>query len=442
MLLIVLFLPSGGAEYGRVLVVAIDGAALAEIDALVARGQLPTLGASRSGGVSVSLSGGSSHLPLDYWRRVLAEPSDVGAPVAVSLWSDLETAGRRVVAVNVPVALLEPDRLTHGLPGADEAAGFIGDSTGRVVTESLLSRGRVEWPYRAASSGIVNAAGSLEIGLASEWLEVRQPQPDSRTGWFRIYRLDDETYYLTPVYRRTFELPQNTVLPADDSAGGASQRFVADDASYAASSSRLVDYLLPHAADVSRDRAEAARRLSTEPWEFMFYFESLIATARGVHAGLLSANEGGGVATVTDLAEQYRQVDEQIGRMLEAAGPGTLLVVLTREPEMEPAEGSHSGSMLIGSGGTAASAEGLESAVAPTLLALASVDKRPASASKPLYSVSARYRSTHLAVTVQRDETSHPRAFAGTAETLERLGGLADSVSIPATGDGDAQYLP
>jgi hypothetical protein len=312
-----------------------------------------------------------------------------------------------------------------------------------VVNALAVSRGRVEWPYRAASQAVVAATDTLEVGQASEWLDVQQPQPDERSGKFRIYRLEEDAFYLTPVYRRVSDLPPATVsstAPEDDLIASL---YVADDASFTAASSRVLDYLLPHAGDVSRDRAEAARRLATGPWQLMVYFETLLRTGYGVHAALLDVSEEGGVPTADDLIDQYSQVDAAIGRMLEAAGPGTLLVVLTREPADGSSEGDQaSGLMLVGLGGTPISDSSDSSSVAPTLLELTAVEVRPVMSARPLYSVTARHRTRSLPVTVNRGAESLARSFDGSAETLERLGGLTTSVSIPSETEVDARSTP
>jgi hypothetical protein len=447
LLLVAIFLPSGAAEYDRLLVVALDGASKDHIDVLIERGELPTLAAMRSGGVSADLSGGSSRSPHEYWSRVFGVGIGAGGEPSSPVWASLDAAGRRVVLVNVPTELVEHRDLTQvgleGLPGADDARGFVGDSTGRVADASVVSRGRVEWPYREASREIVAATDSLAIGESTDWVDVQQSQPDGRSGRFRVYRLDDDTYYLTPVYRRTYEMPPATVASATSSSlAGDSELYVADDASSTASSARVLDYLLPHASDISRDRAEAARRLATGAWQMFVHYDPLLTTAYQVQAGLLDSSEEGGVPTAADLSEQYEQVDAQIGRMLEAAGPGTLLVVLTREPAASLNGDSAGGLMMVGLGGNAVSEAGSESSVAPTFLDLAAVDLRPGAAGRALHAVAARYRSSSLPVSVPRSESQPAKSFAGSADTLRRLGGLVGSVSIPAPRDVDASVAP
>jgi len=433
LLLAVLFLPSGGMQHDRILVVALDGASREHIDALASRGELPTLGALRSGGYSASISGGSSRSPREYWRTLLGGEVSIHRHAALALWSQLASGERRTVLVNVPAELAGRTAVSwQGLPGADESRAFVGDSTGRVADASLVTRGRVDWPYREASREIVAAVESLEVGGASEWIEVSQPQPDSRRGNFRLYRLDEDAYYLTPIYRRTFDLPPATVLPTAGDTDETRALYVADDTSFTAASSRILDYLLPHAAAVSRDRAEAARRIATGPWEVLVYYETLLSTAYGVHAGLLDASEEGGVPTAADLADEYRQVDAQIGRMLEAAGPGTLLVVLTREPWSQGDESEFTGLMLVGTDGSAIAEEADISAIAPTLLALAAVDVRPVGPARVLYAATLRHRSSRPSVTVDRSGGMVVHNFEGSADTLRRLGGLEESVSIPA----------
>jgi len=302
--------------------VALDGARLATVRELARDGVMPNVAAILAGAAGGEVYGGSRRDPRGFWRAVLSGGSWRGEPDR-SLWSRAADAGLRSVAIALPDTreLLSPTSLV--LPGADEVTGFIGDNAGTVASMAAVKRGELAWPYVQGAQRAREAVAGLSPGKASDWISVGSAPPDDRTGMFRIYRLDADAVYLSPVYR--------AATPASKYVPGAPARlvYVPDDPAWTVDSSRLRDYFYVHARDLTGARADLATELAAGRWPLLVYFESLLGLVEQAYparpAKLASADE-------TVLRDAYHAIDSRIGRLVSAAGPRTAIVLLGREP--------------------------------------------------------------------------------------------------------------
>ena len=147
------------------------------------------------------------------------------------------------------------------------------------------------------------------------------PAPDGRDGVFRIYRLDQDTAYLSPVYRAA--TPARRYVPGV----GEHLLYVPDDPAWTVDSTRLRDYFYRHVRDLTAVRAELAVDLAAGRWPLLVYFDPLL--------GLVEQAYCANGQQPDDIArDAYATVDARIGALAQAAGPETAIVVVGREPAL------------------------------------------------------------------------------------------------------------
>jgi hypothetical protein len=404
-------------------------------------GELPALAKLRANGVQVELYGGAAADPSLYWNELFGERELVDSGGVLDA---LEASSKRVILVHVPG--VDGSDHAHGvLAGADRGRAFIGDSTGVVESLATLGRGAAPWPYRSAARDLAQLVDGVEVGGSSPWLEARAGGADDRRGVFKVYRLDETAYYLTPVYRRTAALPAPINQSAAADAGPASDAlYVADDPSPVAASSRTREYLGLHAAELSRDRAEAARRLMAGGWDVMLLFETLPAVAYAADA---DRAPGASAPASSDMTDVYAQVDAQLARLVATAGTGTLVFVIGREAQAGESEAAlgraKTGFLLAATGdGTAVGVQAELTQVARTLLEASGLPTGPATDATVIPAVVARYRRPSAAGRDARASLARRGVgeLAASPATLEKLGALAATAAIPA--DTDAVVQP
>jgi len=430
-------LPRGVARHERVLVVGLEGASLELIDRLAAEGALPELQRVLASGVLTRISGAGSSDRRGFWDTALGgvEPGLAPTGGASHVWNAVTGGGAEAVVVNFPgVEAGEQEHLTV-LPGADEADGFIGDSIGSTVRLDRLQKQNVGWPYTTAATEIAEWAHMLSSGESSSWIGVRQLAPDDRHGVFRLYALDDETAYVSPVYRRTVDV--------GDDASAEPRIYVADDPAWALPARRIREYFARHAGDLAGDRGEAAFELAAGDWQLMVYMETLLQAGHYVYARERDSDDEDGQA-VDDaglLRSLYVGVDARIGELIEASGPETVVVIVGNEPVTghEAGEGPPSGWIVVaGAPGERATSTSDVRQVAPTLRYLLGLPvERAETTQQPIKAVRVRYwhepwRSLTLAA-----RKNDVREIPFTASSLESLGLLTDTAHAPEAEDAD-----
>jgi hypothetical protein len=318
--------PHARAGQERVLLIAIDGARASRIQALARRSMLPRLGPLLSARTVHGVRHPRAALQdsRHFWRTALSVGSN-GRDGRTPLWSRASAAGIRTAVIGVPgTGAVDTDALTI-LPGPDVSAGFIGDNVGRVVNLSNLQRAGPPWPYAVDGGVLARSILAVPAGDASRWMAVDEPTPARGSGMFRAYRLDEDVAYLSPVYRtaraaRAYSprLPEDIV-------------YVADDPGWTTDSSRLAEYYYRHVRDVTNARAVVATDLAADHWPLLVYFDPLLSLVRHAYSGRRPGEIPNSRFEEAMLAA-YRAVDSRVGALVDAAGPGTALVLVMREP--------------------------------------------------------------------------------------------------------------
>jgi len=315
--LVVLFLEGAQLDIARKVSAENDSPFFAAVAASTVAGELVASGDVRSLDSVVA--------------RIVGSASDGVVQTGASstpIWSALERAARASIIVGVSgTERAETNGTAIVLPGPDSALGFLGSNLGWTTNVDRLSRGDVPWPYSIDATRLVAARAEISVGEATPWIELSVPvenSRDSKRGLVRVYALDEDAVYVTPVYTRYRAGTASTPEP-----------YVADDPSLVVLSSRAGEYLPRHASDLARNRVARATELATERrWDLLVYVDRRIAiSAKIERAGSSTPSEQDDVATSMGSSASltttaYLDVDRSMTEMLEVAGPSAVVLVV------------------------------------------------------------------------------------------------------------------
>lgn len=298
-LLLAALMPGPEGSGAGLLVVNLEGAGLPELRRRARTDGLKTLAGLLGSGVGGPLVADGRLYGADLWRSLLAVPDGPW------IW---DFDGQGVITVGVPDTEVGVGAVV--VPGEVPAQGFIGDSTGRVVSKRAAKAGGLGWPYLLSGGAIMSAVGGLVAGSWSPWL--RLAAGDGRNGIFKVFRLDRDTLYLSPVYRRHF---QAEALGLPDELAG--MTYVADVPSWVGASSRLTEYYAAHLEDLTAARATIATALAAGDWRMLVYHEPLLLQIAAAYP-----------AQPERMGKAYGTLERRLTKLLAAAGPDRKVVIL------------------------------------------------------------------------------------------------------------------
>lgn len=315
---------SRGTAHDRVLLIVLEGARLREVRQLARAGHLPALEGLIAGGVGGEIVGAAEVKSADAIIRSLLAPEGSGAVAGrerATLWSLLARQERPFVLIGAPGTEFRDEPRALVLAGPDAGRGFVGISTGTVVSRRSIERGQVPWPYSNVGESVAQAARETGDAGETDWIGWSEEAGSAEArGSFKAYALDGDTLWLSPVYLRTREVS----VP-----GTGRVLYVADDPSAVRTSSRAREYLPAHLQRVAGERAAVARTMmAARDWDLMVYVDRRM--------GVLHEKTDG--EDIPSEAQQaYRELDPVVGTLLESAGPRTagLVVGITGEPKEE-----------------------------------------------------------------------------------------------------------
>lgn len=320
--LLVALLTLSRASHEKLMIVVLEGARAEAIRQLAPMKAIPSLAALIASGVHGELVASDAALSADdVTRGVLGVSID---DPSSTVWAALARGSRPYSLVGVAGTKAGHHDGGVVLPGPDPTDGFIGSNLGVVMNRKLIERGAAPWPYSLVTSPLEDATEALGASDRTAWIEVSGPGAADREGIARVYALDEDTVYLSPVYTRY-------VREADDE----SEPYVADDPSTLRVSSRAREYLPRHVSELASARFAAAAAVARSvPWELFVYVDRQLALAEAmeeevrVGTGEIHDPGRGDRAPSSDLAQVYAEVDSRLSQLAAAAGPrGVVLVV-------------------------------------------------------------------------------------------------------------------
>jgi hypothetical protein len=303
--------------HDRVLLVVLEGASLDDIRPLARAGRLPVLESVLAAGVGGEVRSSRESASAEAVLRVITSPTRTETgPVTAdppAFWQYLDEWARPYAVIGFPGTEFRMDDVGLVAAGPNPGRGFVGSSTGVVLGRRAIERGPLPWPYSDERKRLQDIASTMQPGTESEWVEWQETGGESaRVGLLKAYRLDDETFYVTPIYLRY------------SSAGDlAPTTYVADDPSEVHTTSRATEYLPRHARTLADARAALALRVLTErEWDLFVYVDRRLAFVRNAHPG----DEDDVIPST--LTEAYEELDELLGRALTDVGDRTVALLV------------------------------------------------------------------------------------------------------------------
>lgn len=128
----------------------------------------------------------------------------------------------------------------------EAGSSYLGDSAGTRLSASEIKRGDWPWPYDGDPGRLTAAARQLQPGDWTDWIPAgpEAGQSGDRAGLCRVYRVEEDYYYLTPLY--SGQSPPHVPGPAP---------------SWVEKDPPSTDFFFRHLVDVSAASAES----KTEP---------------------------------------------------------------------------------------------------------------------------------------------------------------------------------
>jgi hypothetical protein len=416
-MLILAFLPRGGGSAARMVVISIEGVRLETVLRGVAQGDLPLLAALIEGGVyGVFSSDGAVRSTLEDLITVTPRFPSRDTRRSRFLWDPVSSDGAERIVVGFGPGPAVRSATVLQLPGPNPETGFLGPNTGRIENLRELEQVPVPWPYSEAGPSLAARAAQLDLGESSDWIEIQVPYKESsRSGVFRLRRLDDDVAWLSPIFTRTVG------GKAEDFSELGDIVYVPDSATWAVKSSRLEDYFYDHVRDVTASRLDAATILAGSPnWSLLVYVDDLLASVTYAYGDEADASAG----RIVD--QGYEVVDQRLADLLAAAGEVVVVVIgFPGATDSSSPETSENWYLVAGDHGQSIRVDTSSAELAATLRYLVGAQGDGVfSAADPVHAIVARYwrrsqsRST-VAVSLPAPEVPL------TVESLKNLGALA-----------------
>jgi len=384
--------PRGVARHERVLVFAIEGLDFSILHDTLHAGEMPVLRSVVDSGVRIGLHGWRVGDRSEHWRA-LFEGVDAGVsdrPAAgvagEPVWDELVRAGGSALVVAVPGVEAREGPHIRVLAGVDPAMGIEGDSAGQLVNGATVLAGELAWPYVTSADAAARAAGRLKRGEWSDWIHVPLGSSPARDGSFRLFRVDAERFYLTPVFLSGID------------------PHAWDEAPWALAGPGF-EQLEDAVSDAARAKFQVALDAAGPEWDLTVYFDTLAASATRSHARLtaLQARAVPGryrtrEESLAEVRKDYSEVDHQLGELRAKSGDRTCVAVLLEGSAAYDGPGGiarNRAELVVDcDSGREGRAEASFVDVAPTLRYLLGL---PANSGRVIASVAARCWTAHAA---------------------------------------------
>ena len=414
-------LPLATSGHGRVLVVVLDGVDRTSLLRHLGQGHMPATRRLLSSATGGGLCGNDYTSRGKYWRALFTGAAVHGEEPEGTRWL-WQRDRRRAVVVGVPGTATFSRPGLEVLAGADASEGFIGDSSGTVVSLRETERGRVPWPYSLAAKALELGVSGLAVAQSSPWIRLLEQGEEGREGVFKAYRLARGGVYLSPVYRSFY--PRS----------GAEEEslYIADQAAWTGNVVRRQEYYYSHLFELTLEGVGHALTLAAGDWDLFVYVDPLLLGTTAVYGP--RASEPLDEFTGSILAEAYQEVDQRIDLLVQAAGPGSAVVLVgTAWPGSASCDGGFFFVSAGGSGSVPVDAQVLE--VAPTLAFLLDHEgySRPVEPylGPAMAAVVARYRRFGGWAALGRSEGESLEASVMDADTMAELGMLTNTATYP-----------
>lgn len=340
----------GPAADSRVIVLGIDGGTWDVIEPMMAAGELPNLKKLYDGGLHGVLTSRPPILSPVVWTTIFTgflhekhgvqdwkTSQSVNRRVS-AIWEILREKDKRVDVFNVP-ATWPPDVIRGSmLSGFPLSGATFGGNTGEVVTREQLGGGRLTVAVRENVEAIREAAASLQAGQWSPWLPAKVASRPQFRGTLRVYRIDDDKIYVTPLYRTDEGLvisePRELRSQVSEKIG---EPYIPEGpgwSRWAEADTPVVLY--EHLEQVFAIQSKAALEFAGGDWDLFLYVMTLVDRVSHPYWAYAHAED---FPTTLDperakkfahaLPDSYRRTDEELGKLLAKAGSDPYVIIVS-----------------------------------------------------------------------------------------------------------------
>ena len=333
----------------RVLVLGIDGGSWDVIDELFAKGELPNLKRLYDSGIHGTLESRPPVLSPVVWSTIFTgrpwqehgvkdwQTSQSSHRKVKALWDITTQLGIKTTLINVPSSWPPTPVSGSMVAGFPLSGSTIGGNTGEVVTVDGFDRPNLPAHYKFNEARIRERMSGLETGKWSDWFQVEvRGRPKLRVV-MRVFRFEDDKYYLTPFYRTDDELvityPKELHAEIDRTLG---QPYVPEGPGW----SRYAEedtpkFLYDHLLQVARVQADAAELLVKRPWDLFIYVDTLVDRVSHPYWAYMRPDDYEGLDPAKAerfreyVRNSYRETDVQLGKVLAAAKGDYWVVIVS-----------------------------------------------------------------------------------------------------------------
>lgn len=338
----------GPSSKTRVIVVGIDGGTWTMIEPMMAAGELPNLKKLYDRGLHGILESRPPIISPVVWTTIFTGFGH--AKHGVRDWKTSQSVNRKVSAIweilrgkkkvdvfNVP-ATWPPDPIDGAmLSGFPLSGATHAGNTGEVVTREKLDSGKLPTAYRDSAAAIRDNAYNLEVGKWSGWFPGKIASRPTFQGVLRAYRLGQDQWYLTPLYRvdEGLVISEPKTLRADVQKK-IGEPYIPEGPGWSRwEEGHTPEVLYDHLDQVFEIQSNAALEFAGGDWDLFLYVMTFVDRVSHPYWGYGHAQDFPDMDPEKAkrygdaVANAYRRSDEELGLLLEKAGGDPYVVVVS-----------------------------------------------------------------------------------------------------------------
>jgi len=332
----------------RVLVFGIDGGTWDVMRPMIEAGELPNLAKLYRSGIHGTLRSRNPALSPVVWSTIFTGrlPKDHG----VIDWKTSQSQHRKVKALweitsqqdvatdvfNVPSTF--PPTPVDGvmIAGFPLGGSTTGGNTGVVTSLEGLDDKAVGVHYQYNAQIIRDAVAPLAVGAWSPWFDVQIRGRPSWRSTMRAKRLEQDKYYLSPIYRTDSQLvythPKDLLAQLTGVLGD--RPYIPEGPGWSKyAEPDTPEYLFEHLVQVSEIQSAAATAFAADNWRLFIYVNTLVDRVCHPYWAYSSAQDY--IDLPKEKAERfgyaveqaYREMDKQLGTLLARVEKPTYIVL-------------------------------------------------------------------------------------------------------------------
>jgi hypothetical protein len=336
------------AAVNRVLVFGIDGGTWDVMRPMIEAGELPNLAKLYRSGIHGVLRSRNPALSPVVWSTIFTGrlPKDHG----VIDWKTSQSQHRKVKALweitsqqdvatdvfNVPSTFPPTEVDGVMIAGFPLGGSTTGGNTGVVTSLEGLDDKAIGLHFQYNAQVIREAIKYLDIGAWSPWFDVQVRGRPTWRSTMRAKRLDQDKYYLSPIYRTDSQLvfthPKDLLARLTNVLGD--RPYIPEGPGWSKwAEPDTPEYLFDHLVQVSEIQTDAAKSFAADDWRLFIYVNTLVD--RVSHPYWAYGSAGDYIDLPKEKAERfayavkqsYREMDKQLGALLARIEKPTYVIL-------------------------------------------------------------------------------------------------------------------